>query len=156
MELIEYFANNHAQALYLLAGLSFIIELTVMGLSGPLLFFAIACFITGALTQMGLLTTWEMEFTTTGVLSGVIALVLWKPLKNFQNGSVSKDTSSDMIGQKVPSVTEITAVGGSIRHSGINWNARLDSSCATETIAEATMCEICAVDGNVMIVKPVS
>lgn len=153
MDLIDYFAGNHAHLLYLIAGISFVVELTVMGMSGPLLFFAIACFTTGVLTHMGLLNTWESELSTVGLLSGIIAFMLWKPLKRFQNGGIGKDTSSDMIGQKVPSVTEITAVGGSIRYSGVNWSARLDSASGVDSITEDVLCEIVAVEGNVMIVK---
>ena len=49
MEYINYFTENHAQLFYLIAGLSFVIELTILGMSGPLLFFAIASVLTGFL-----------------------------------------------------------------------------------------------------------
>ncbi|MFT7561545.1 MAG: hypothetical protein ACI93R_003474 [Flavobacteriales bacterium] len=155
MDILQYFSGNHAQLLYLIAGISFVVELTVMGLGGPLLFFAIACFITGMLSNFGILSGWESEVFSVGLLTGLIALVLWKPLKKFQNSSPKPDTSSDLIGRHVPCVDEITITGGSVRHSGINWNARLASGCNVESIPSDSHCEITGVDGNVVLVAPV-
>ena len=41
MDIISYFSENHAHLFYLMAGISFVIELTILGLSGPLLFFRV-------------------------------------------------------------------------------------------------------------------
>lgn len=154
MDPISYFAQHHDQLFYLVAGLSFIVELTVMGVGGPLLFFAIASFLTGVLVSLGVITGWEVEIFTVGVLTAITALVLWKPLQQFQNSGGGPDTSSDMIGQQVPSSSEVTINGGSIRHSGINWSSRLVPGCGVESIPADTQCIIAAVDGNVMLVKP--
>ena len=152
MDLIHYFSENHSQLFFLIAGLSFMIELTVMGMSSPLLFFAIASFITAILSSFGIISGWELELFILGLLTVVVALVLWKPLKNFQNRGDGTDNSSDMIGLTVPCMVEVTAIDGAIRYSGINWKARLDKQ-QSEAIAEGTLCKITAVEGNVMIVK---
>jgi membrane protein implicated in regulation of membrane protease activity len=154
MDILQYFSDHHDQFFYCLAGLSFIVELTVLGLGGPLLFFAIASFITGILISIGLISSWEAEVFTLGILTAVIAVLLWKPLKNFQNSGGGADTSSDMIGRTVPSGSEITATEGSIRYSGIDWNSRLSEDAGVESIAEGEQCVIASVDGNVMLVKP--
>ena len=151
--LAEYFLQNHDKLLYLIAGLSSVLELTIMGLSGPLLFFSISCGITGLLVSIGLITGWEFEVLTVGILSLVCALILWGPLKKFQGPTRVSDTSSDMIGQIVPVSEKVTINGGSIRHSGINWQARLDDSSTVESLEQESRVEICAVDGNVMLVK---
>ena len=39
--------NNHDKILYVIAAISLLVELTMIGLSGPLLFFAIGCFSRG-------------------------------------------------------------------------------------------------------------
>ncbi|ARN75589.1 NfeD family protein [Oceanicoccus sagamiensis] len=153
MDIIQYFLDDHARLLFLLAGISFAIELTIMGLGGPLLFFAIATFITGILVSAGIITGWESEILVVGILTAVITIGLWKPLKNLQNNGGGPDTSSDMIGQNVPSSSEITSNSGTIRYSGVDWNARLDSGCSVDSIAEGERCLITAVDGNVMIVS---
>ncbi|VAW59585.1 Putative activity regulator of membrane protease YbbK [hydrothermal vent metagenome] len=153
MELADYFLQNHDKLLYLLAGISLVLELTLMGLSGPLLFFAIACAITGVLYSLGLVTDWEYEVLSVGLLSTVSAVVLWRPLKKFQGASHVSDSSSDMIGQVVPVSDEVSLNGGSIRHSGIDWQARLDDGSAQASLESGLRVKIVAVEGNVMIVK---
>ncbi len=90
MDIIQYFSDNHASLLFLLAGIAFVIELAVMGLSGFVLFFAIGCFITGILSYIGILSGWESEAFSVGVLSCISALILWKPLKRFQIAGKNK------------------------------------------------------------------
>lgn len=152
---MQYFFEHHAHFWYLLAGLSFVIELSIMGLSGPLLFFAIASLITGILVNMGLINDGQTQILAVGILTAIAAIMLWKPLKKLQNSKTATDTSSDMIGIQVPASTDITATNGSIRYSGINWNARLDSNCNVEKINDKSLCIIVAISGNTMLVKPV-
>ena len=154
MSLIEYIAGHHAEVFYFIAGISLIVELTITGLSGPLLFVAFASLLTGLSIDLGLISGWETEIFVLGVLSAVITLVLWKPFKNFQNDSDGSDSSSDMIGKQVSVSAEITAASGSIRYSGINWNSRLVEGVSTP-IAEGQNCIITAVNGNIMIVEAV-
>jgi len=152
---MQYFLENPDHLWFLIAGLSFVIELSIMGLSGPLLFFAIASLITGILVNTGLLNDWQTQVLAVGILTGITALILWKPLKKFQNTRTSTDTSSDMIGLKVPASADITSTSGSIRYSGINWNAKLADDCHVEKINDKSQCEIVAISGNTMLVKPV-
>jgi membrane protein implicated in regulation of membrane protease activity len=154
MEAVAFFSENHDYLLYLIAGVSFILELTIMGLGGPLLFFAMASLITGGLVSLGIISGWELIVFSLGVFTLLISLVLWKPLKNFQNSGGGADTSSDMIGKQVSVSSQITPIGGKIRYSGIDWNARLVTDCSVDSIEENVYCEIAAVDGNVMLVKP--
>jgi len=154
MEIYNYFSENNAQLFYLIAGVSFIIELAVLGMSGPLLFFAIASVFTGLLVHFNLLMTWESQVFSLGILTALITFFAWKPLKQFQNSGGGSDTSSDMIGKKVPSSSEITHEKGSIRFSGIDWTARLSSESEEHTVKPDTPCIIVAVEGNVMLVKP--
>jgi membrane protein implicated in regulation of membrane protease activity len=152
---MEYFLENHHLFWYLLAGVSLVIELSIMGLSGPLLFFAIASLVTGVLVNVGIISGWEGEILTAGILSAITALLLWKPLKKLQNTKQVVNESSDMVGIKVPVSIEITATTGSIRYSGINWQARLAEDCKETNISENSQCEIVAITGNTMLVKPV-
>lgn len=154
MDIMQYIAGHHDHFFYLVAGISFIVELTILGFGGPLLFFAIASFMTGVLISLGVISGWEMEIFTLGVLTALTTLLLWKPLKNFQNSGGGADTSSDMIGKQVSASSDITANTGSIRYSGIDWNSRLDNQAEVETIADGEPCIITSVNGNIMIVKP--
>ncbi len=151
--IIEYLFNNHDKLLYLIAGVSLLVELTLIGLSGPLLFFAIGCALTGALVSLNMISTWEMELLFVGLFTLLSSIVMWKPLKQFQGSGIVTDSSSDMIGQIVPVTEIVTETGGSVRHSGINWNARLSGASTIDTIEVGAQVKICAVDGNVLIVK---
>lgn len=151
--IIDYLFNNHDKLLYLIAGLSLLIELTLIGLSGPLLFFAIGCALTGALVSLNLISSWEMELLFVGIFTLLSSVVMWKPLKLFQGNGRVHDNSSDMIGQRVAVSETLTKHGGYIRFSGVNWTARLSEDSPHENIAVGEHVTISAVDGNVMIIK---
>lgn len=154
MDILQYLQDNHDHAFYLLGGLSLVVELTILGLSGPLLFLGIAAFITGALSALGLINGWETEIFTLGVTAAALALLLWQPLKKFQNAGGGPDSSSDMIGLDVPAATDIDQSSGKIRYSGIDWNAHIAADADVDTIAAEQMCTIVGVEGTTMLVKP--
>ena len=154
--MLEAFMNDHANIWFFIAGLSFVIELSVMGLSGPLLFFAMAAFITALLTHFNVIYSIPIEIFITAILTGLIALVLWKPLKQFQNTKTTTDNSSDMVGIKVKASSIITVDEGTIRYSGLNWQARLSEQANSEQIAPDTTVKIVAINGNIMIVEAIS
>ena len=86
-------------------------------------------------------------------VEGLVALLLWKPLKSFQSSGNGRDDSSDMIGLKVPCTKPIGPdEKGSISYSGIDWPARLDAGQG-KGIRVGGQCEIVAIEGNTMIVK---
>jgi membrane protein implicated in regulation of membrane protease activity len=155
MDFIHYFSSNHASLLFLIAGITLVLELAVMGLSGLLLFFSIGCFITATLTHFGIISGWESEVFSVGIFTILTALLLWKPLKRFQEKGVPQDNSSDMTGREVPCAESISKTQGAIRYSGINWPARLDASANVDIINEGDMCVIVNVDGNIMLVEAV-
>ena len=155
MDIIQYLLDNHDQTFYLIGGVSLVIELAILGLGGPLLFFGMAAFITGALSGLGVITGWEAEIFTVGIITATLAIVLWKPLKKFQNSGGGPDTSSDMIGLKVPATTNINQSSGKIRYSGIDWSARLSKDAGVDSIAAEQLCLIDGVEGTGMLVKPI-
>jgi membrane protein implicated in regulation of membrane protease activity len=156
VDIIQYFSDNHASLLFLIAGIAFVIELAVMGLSGFVLFFAIGCFITGILSYAGILSGWESEAFSVGVLSCTSALILWKPLRRFQSREIPIDTSSDLIGREVTCKTEINLSGGIVRHSGIDWQARLDPAGDRIVINSGDLCRIVKTDGTLLMIAAVS
>ena len=148
----DYILNNHDNVLYIIAAISLLIELTIIGLSGPLLFFTIGCLFTGIFVSLGLISSWEIEVLFVGLISLAAAISLWKPLKKFQGNTEVKDQSSDLIGLKVVTHDVITNVSGSVRYSGINWPARLDDNASITEIPANTKVLVTGIDGNIMIV----
>ena len=59
-----------------------------------------------------------------------------------------------MVGLQVPVSAEITAIAGTIRYSGINWQARLADEANVTSISEQSQCQIVAIAGNTMLVRP--
>lgn len=152
---MQTFLDNHQLIWYAIAGLSLVVELGVMGLSGPLLFFALGCIFTGGLLSLGVIEGWQSEILVVGISTAIIAVLLWKPLKNIQNPKSKTDDSSDMIGLIVPVVDDITNIAGSIRYSGVNWQARLAEGIDVEVIISDNQCTIVGVTGTTMLVKPI-
>lgn len=152
---MEYLLENHDSILYTLAGVMLLLELTVLGMSGPLLFVAIGCVICGVLVSSGVVSTWEAEVLLVGVISGVAALLLWKPMKSLQGSEKTpQDNSSDMIGEIVKVSSTVTISDGAIRYSGIDWQARLNREAGTESrVEEGQSVEIVGVNGTTMMVK---
>ncbi|MBU1438796.1 MAG: NfeD family protein [Gammaproteobacteria bacterium] len=152
--IIDYFSQHHDQLLYAIAGLSLLLELGVLGMSGPLLFFALSCFITGVLVSVGVVSGWEMELLLVGVITVVSAILLWKPFKNYQNAKEAPNTSSDMIGRQLPVSQTITHDAGRVAYSGIEWQARLAADQQGSVVAGARA-EVVAVDGSLLLVKAI-
>lgn len=152
---MEYFLENPDHLWYLIAGISFVIELSIMGLSGPLLFFAIASLTTGILITIGFIQGWQSEIFTVGILTAVVAAILWKPLKSLQDSKDKTDNSSDMVGLTVLASSEINVSSGSVRYSGIDWQARLAEEANGDPINADSQCVIVAITGNIMLVKAI-
>ena len=155
MDILQYLNDNHDHLFYLIGGVSLMVELAILGLGGPLLFFGIAAFITGALSCLEVINGWEAEIFTLGISTAILAAILWRPLRNFQNAGGGPDNSSDMIGLNVPAASNINRHNGKIRYSGIDWNARLHVEAEEEEIESQKMCVIVSIEGTTMIVKPI-
>jgi inner membrane protein len=150
--LIQHFLDHHDHLLYAIAGVALVLELGLLGISGPLLFFAIAAILTGLLVTLGLINGWELEILSLGVFTALTAVVLWKPLKNFQNTHVPANTSSDMIGRELPVTQTVSRLQGGVSYSGIEWQARLEPG-VNDNIDAGTIVKVVAVDGSLLIVK---
>jgi membrane protein implicated in regulation of membrane protease activity len=151
--LFDYFAQHQDHLLYTIAGICLVLELSVLGMSGPLLFLALSCLLTGLMVTIGIISGWEMEVLSVGVLAALSAALLWKPLKKFQNAGGGRDTSSDMIGKLLPVTQLITRDQGKVAYSGIDWQARLDAAYA-EPVAVGSRAHVVAVQGSLLLVKP--
>ncbi len=150
--LVEYFVQHQDFLLFAIAGVCLVLELSVLGMSGPLLFLALGCLLTGSLVSLGVIAGWEIEVLSVGILAALSAALLWKPLKKFQNSGVGRDTSSDMIGKILPVTQEITRDQGAVSYSGIDWQARLDPAY-TESVSQGGRACVVAVDGSLLLVR---
>ena len=68
--LLEHFSQHHDHFFYAIAGISLLLELAILGMSGPLLFIALGCIASGLLVTFNILQGWEIEF--------LMVMMLWK------------------------------------------------------------------------------
>ncbi len=149
---MEYFTQHQDYFFYALAGICLLVELSLLGMSGPLLFVAIGSVITGVLLSLGIIHSFGIALVALGVISLASAAILWGPLKKLQNKEVGPETSSDMVGKVVPVTARITQTDGRVSYSGVEWLARLDSS-SSEPIEAESRVKVTSVDGTILVVR---
>ncbi len=128
------------------------IEILVLGFSTFVLFFVGgAALITGILIQFGIVPDTALNATLfVSLFTAVLAVFLWKPLKNMQKDVDPKKASNDMIGHQFILAADTSAEQPAIyQYSGINW--RLVSE---QPIASGTKVEVIAVDVGQITIKP--
>lgn len=150
--MIDYFSQHQDYFFYALAGICLLVELGLLGISGPLLFVALGSLLTGIFISFGLIHAFSVAVVIFAGLSVASAALLWTPLKKLQNKEVGPETSSDMVGKILPVTARITQADGRVAYSGIEWLARLDSS-SSEAIEVESRAEVTSVDGTILVVK---
>jgi len=117
--------TEHLAETFVVAGLLLLaVEILVLGFSTfVLLFVGLAALVTGVLMYSGLLA--EEMFSALGclaVLSVVLALLLWKPMKRMQGQTERKTVTSDLVGHRFY-LSDALQPGKTIeyRYSGITW-----------------------------------
>jgi inner membrane protein len=151
---MEYFTQHQDYFFYALAGICLLVELSLLGMSGPLLFIALGSVITGVLISLGIIHSFSIALVVLAGVSLASAALLWGPLKKLQNKEVGPETSSDMVGKVLPVTARITQADGRVSYSGVEWLARLDSS-SSEPIEPEHRVEVTSVDGTILVVKGV-
>jgi len=150
--MVAYFAQHLDYFFFALAGICLLVDLSILGMSGPLLFVGIGALVTGLFLSVGWLEHFSASLAIFAGFSAASAALLWAPLKRLQNKEVGPETSSDMVGKVIPASARITKTDGRVYYSGIEWLARLDASSDAPIEAE-TQVEITSVDGTIMLVK---
>jgi membrane protein implicated in regulation of membrane protease activity len=157
---MEELLNSPATLWFLIGFLALIIEAVVLGMSsGLLLFGGLSALITGLLFTLGILGggAFGIEaLATFGIGSGLLTLLLWKPLKALQNrkGDMYQENNSDFVGLKFKLESDIDQnTDSSVAYSGINWKVRLDPDLNDPIPAGETV-EVSRVRVGVFMVKP--
>lgn len=150
-ELVNHFNNNHHHLLFVLAGAALCIE-ALLGLTGPLLFFAIGSLLSAVLVTAGLLTSWEAETVSVVILTALSAALIWRPLKRLQNASIDSDNSSDMIGRVLIASSQITETEGKLEYSGTQWESRTGPGDAP--IESGSKVKVVSIEGTRLFVIP--
>lgn len=141
---MSWLADNLAETLFIIGLIILIIEVTVLSFSTIILFMiGAATIITSVTMYLGILSPNILDAVLMiGIVTAVLAIVLWKPFKQLQNAKDDKAVSSDLVGFTFILAQDITPESDvKYKYSGIEW--RLVS---TQTIAAQTKVKVVAVN----------
>ena len=134
--------NDNLFESLIIAGLALlVIEVVVLGFSTFVLFFVgLAAVVAGGLMAFGVVPDSMLSaFSSVGVLTALLAMLLWSPLKSMQGKVESKKVTSDLVGHsfilnEAVSMTKNPAY----RYSGIEWNLSSEQELSPGTLVEVT------------------
>lgn len=155
--MIADYIVGHQAEFWLFFGFAMLaIEVVTGFTTGVFLFAGLGAITTGLLMSFGVLPeTWIAGVVCTGISSGIITALLWKPLKNLQgNRSTEKDNSSDLVGHEFVLDTDITLTQpGSTSYSGISWKVEIDKNAGVDKISASQRVVVNSVEVGVFKVK---
>ena len=138
---MNWISNNLSESL-IMAGLALlVIEVVILGFSTFVLFFVgLAALIAGGLMVVGVVPNSMLSaLSSVGVLTAILAVLLWRPLKYMQANVETKKVTSDLVGHsfilnEAVSMTKNPAY----RYSGIDWNLSSEEELLAGTLVEVT------------------
>jgi len=127
--MLEYVLSHLAQTLVVVGLILLAIEVLVLGFATFILFYiGCASILTGTFIGLDILPNDpSMASVSLAVLSLIIAMISWKPLKAMQSSVDSSTPANDMIGHRFMLPQDITHNSTIVmRYSGIDWVVRSD------------------------------
>ena len=152
----DYIVSHQAEFWLVLGFAMLTIEVVTGFTTGVFLFAGLGALTTGVLMSFGVLPeTWIAGVSCTGISSGIITSLLWKPLKNLQGDSpIEKDNSSDLIGHEFVVESDIAVnKPGATHYSGITWKVEIDKDAGINTIQAGQRVSVSSVEVGVFRVK---
>lgn len=142
---MEYITAHLPQTLVVLGLILLAIEVIVLGFSTFVLFFiGIGTIVTGLLMTIGFIpTTGLTSLFATAIISSLIALVSWKPMKRMQNKVELKQVDNGMIGHQFVLPDDLNS-GQTIHHrySGIDWQVKSKQNLVAGTEVKIIKMEV--------------
>ena len=133
--------DNLSESLIIVGLALLVIEVVVLGFSSFVLFFVgLAALVAGGLMALAVIPdSMFSALSSVGVLTALLAMLLWRPLKSMQGKVESKKVTSDLVGHsfilnEAVSMTKNPAY----RYSGIEWNLSSEQELSAGTLVEVT------------------
>ena len=134
--------NNNLFESLIIAGLALlVIEVVVLGFSTFVLFFVgLAALIAGGLMAFGVVpNSMFSALSSVGVLTALLAMLLWRPLKSMQGKVESKKVTSDLVGHSFILNESVSMTKNpAYRYSGIEWSLSSEQELLAGTLVEVT------------------
>ncbi|MEL0628931.1 NfeD family protein [Psychromonas aquatilis] len=142
---MEYILTHFPQTLVVLGLIFLVIEVLVLGFSTfVLLFVGIGSIITGLLMALGFLPeTLFSALLGTAIISALVALVSWQPMKRMQNKAESHQVDNGMVGETFI-LEEDLLVGKKVSHrySGVDWQVQSKQTLIAGTEVKITRMQV--------------
>ena len=150
---MQYILSHLPQTLVVLGLIFLVIEVLVLGFSTfVLLFVGIGTIISGLLMALGLLPeTLVNALLSTAVISSLVALISWQPMKRMQNKVESHQVDNGIVGETFI-LEEALVLGKTVTHrySGIDWQVK-----SKQTLAAGSEVKIVSMQVGVLTVEAV-
>jgi membrane protein implicated in regulation of membrane protease activity len=150
---MDWAFNNLAESLLIIGILLLVIEIAVLGFSTFVLFFVgCAAVVTAGFLYVGIIPdTWLAAMFSTGLLTAVSAVLLWKPLKNMQTKVDTTKAKSDLAGHSFVLVEDVgPELTPEYHYSGIDWKLK-----ASEHLVAGTKVEVIEAEVGVFHIKAI-
>ena len=151
--MIEYIQAHQSGFWIALGFLLLATEVLVFGFTTIIFLFAgIGAVITGLLMMSGVLAeTWISGMACFGISTGIISVLLFKPLRKMQDSPAKvQPQSSDLVGYSFVLQQDITNTQpGTHRYSGIDWKVEIDASAGVDEIKAGQRVEVVSLDAGV-------
>ena len=153
--MLEYFNENQASFWFALGALALIVELLVLGMSTIILFMlGIGALATGTLMYMGVLGQgWLLGTAVTGIIAFAAGVLLWKPLKRYQEAEVPRSgESSDFLGMEFTLSSLLDAENTSTHQfSGVSWRVELAREDQDKSLAAGDRVRVVALHPGILV-----
>ncbi len=138
---MNWISNNLCEFLIMAGLVLLVIEVVVLGFSTFVLFFVgLAALLAGGLMAIGAIPDSTLSaFYSVGVLTALLAMLLWRPLKSMQGKVEVKKVTSDLVGHSfILNETVSMTQNPAYRYSGIDWHLSSEQELPAGTLVEVT------------------
>lgn len=136
---MDWVSNNLAESLIIVGLALLVVEVVVLGFSTFVLcFVGLATVITGGLMSAGVVPDSMLAaLSSIGVLTALLAIFLWRPLKSMQNNVERKKVTSDLVGHSFILNEAVSMSNNPVyRYSGIDWQLSSEKELSAGTLVE--------------------
>ena len=134
--------NDNLSESLIIVGLALLVtEVVVLGFSTFVLFFVgLAAVLAGVLMAVGVVPDSMLSaLSSLGVLTALLAIFLWRPLKSIQGKVESKKVTSDLVGHSFVLNEAVSMTKNPrYRYSGIDWSLSSEQELSAGTSVEVT------------------
>ncbi len=138
---MNWINDNLPESLIIVGLALLVIEVLVLGFSTFVLFFVgLAAVVAGGLMAFGVVPDSMLSaLSSVGVLTALLTMLLWRPLKSVQGKVESKRVTSDLVGHSFI-LTEAVSMSKNptYRYSGIEWNLSSEQELSAGTLVEVS------------------